>query len=81
MGSRFRITDEFLKFDSLNKTKQRLSVNKAKSTHLTLLNQDSSHIFTTNYILFQKRAKVEVSEVFNYTLRSLSANFLVVVKL
>ena len=68
----------FLKFDSkrtLNKTKQSLSLNKAKSAFLTLLNKDSLSFskitlccifFATNYILFQKCKKVEVFKVFKY---------------
>ena len=66
-----------LKFDSkftLNKTKQSLSVDKAKSAlkkcylKLEFLSKlfQKLHIFTINYILFQKYEKVEVFNVFEY---------------
>ena len=59
---------------TLGKTKQSLSINKAK-TFLALLNQNSFnyfkcksalHIFATIYILFQKWKKNEVFKVFKY---------------
>ena len=65
-------------FDSkltLNRTKQSLRLNKAKSAPLTLLNQNffnsfkgntALHIFATNYIQFQKWKKVEIFTVFKY---------------
>ena len=74
-GKQIQDTDDFLKFNSLNKVKQSFSVKNIKSALLTILNQNSFnyvksnivlHIFTTNYIIFQKWTKVEVSKVFRY---------------